>query len=129
MIIYPCVSLVRPQSQINPNIPIVNAKKGLSMATIKDTLHTVVSDHKNEIYKKFHVEYLALFGSVAKGTARPDSDVDILVKYKHTPGFFDFLNLKKYLEDILGKRVDLVTEGALKKQLLERIKKEAIRVT
>jgi len=51
-----------------------------------------------------------------------------LVSYTKTPGFFEFLNLKEYLETLLGKRVDLVTEKALKKQLRKQILQEAIRV-
>ena len=98
------------------------------MATIKDHIFTVINDHKDEIYKKFNVETLSVFGSVAQETAGADSDVDILVSYKETPGFFEFLNLKEYLEAMLGRRVDLVTKGALKKQLRKQITEDAIRV-
>jgi predicted nucleotidyltransferase len=99
------------------------------MATIKDHVFSAVNNHKDEIHKKFNVEYLSVFGSVAKETDKSNSDVDILVRYKETPGLFDFLNLKKYLEDVVGRPVDLVTEGALKKQLSKQITGEAIRVT
>lgn len=98
------------------------------MATIKEHLFKVVNEHKAEIYEKFNVEYLAVFGSVVNETARPDSDVDFLVRYKETPGLFAFLDLKRYLEGVVGRRVDLVTEGAVKKQLLKQITREAIRV-
>jgi uncharacterized protein len=63
---------------------------------------------------------LSVFGSVSRGTSGPDSDIDILVRYYKTPGLFDFLSLKKYLETIMGKPVDLVTEGALKKKIKNR---------
>jgi predicted nucleotidyltransferase len=99
------------------------------MATIKEHVFLAVNNHKDGIHKKFNVEYLSVFGSVAKETDRPDSDVDILVRYRETPGLFEFLNLKKYLEDVVGRPVDLVTEGALKKQLSKQITREAIRVT
>ena len=95
---------------------------------IDDTLIQLFSEHKTELYEKFHVESLAVFGSVRKGSAGPNSDIDILVRYRETPGFFAFLDLKKYLEEIIGRPVDLVTEGALKKQLREQILQEAIRV-
>ena len=62
------------------------------------------------------------------GAAGPGSDLDILVRYKKTPSFFAFLDLKEYLETITGRQVDLVTEGALKKQLRETILQEAVRV-
>ena len=84
--------------------------------------------HKTTLHEKYHVESLAIFGSVRKGLAKPDSDIDILVRYKKTPGLFGFLDLKRYLEEIVGRPVDLVTEGALKKQLKEKILREAIDV-
>ncbi len=98
------------------------------MEKIDDHLRGVLQSHKNEIYERFHVESLSIFGSVSRGTAGPDSDIDILVRYYKTPGIFDFLSLKQYLEAIMGKPVDLVTEGALKKQLKTGILQEAIRV-
>jgi uncharacterized protein len=52
----------------------------------------------------------------------------MLVRYRETPGLFAFLDLKYYLEELVGRQVDLVTEGALKKQLREEILQEAIRV-
>ncbi|WP_420842285.1 nucleotidyltransferase family protein [Desulfoprunum benzoelyticum] len=55
--------------------------------------------------------------------------MDILVQFSQTPGIFEFLRLKQYLEDLLGKPVDLVTEGVLKKQLREGILREAVRVS
>lgn len=99
------------------------------MTTIKEHLFTVVKDHQDEIHNKFNVESLSIFGSVARGHAKPDSDVDFLVSYKKTPGFFEFLDLKEYLENILGRRVDLVTKKALKKQLRKQILLEAERVS
>jgi len=98
------------------------------MTSVRDHVFAVINDHRDEIYTKFNVETLSVFGSVARATAGVDSDVDILVSYKETPGFFGFLNLKEYLEAKLGRRVDLVTKGALKKQLLKKITREAIRV-
>ena len=64
-----------------------------------------------------------------KGTAGTGSDIDILVRYRETPGLFAFMDLKRYLEFIVGRPVDLVTESALKKQLRSEILKEAVRVT
>lgn len=85
-------------------------------------------EHKIDLSEKFHVESLSIFGSECRGTAGPNSDLDVLVRYKETPGFFAFLDLKQYLETITGRQVDLVTEGALKKQLRETILQEAVRV-
>jgi hypothetical protein len=96
--------------------------------TIDDTFIKLFAEHKTELHEKFHVESLAIFGSVRRGSAGPDSDIDMLVRYRETPGLFAFLDLKDYLEELVGRPVDLVTEGALKKQLREQILQEAVRV-
>lgn len=88
----------------------------------------ILAAHRVELQERFHVESLAIFGSVARGEAKAESDIDILVRYQETPGLFAFLDLKRYLEKIIGRSVDLVTEGALKRQLRERIMAEAIYV-
>ncbi|HEU0265246.1 MAG TPA: nucleotidyltransferase family protein [Geobacterales bacterium] len=84
--------------------------------------------HLSDIRSQFHVESLAIFGSVARDEAKSQSDVDILVSYVKTPGLVGFLALKEYLETLLGAPVDLVTSRALKRQLRESIERESIRV-
>lgn len=97
--------------------------------SLREDVISCIKNHKEEIHSTFDVDSLAIFGSVAKGTANAQSDVDILVRYTMTPGLFKYLKLKKYLETLLGRPVDLVTEKALKKQLQEQILSEAINVT
>ena len=99
------------------------------MNTLDQNFIDLFDAHKEEIKKKFSVQYLAVFGSVLKGTETPDSDIDILVRYQNSPGLFGFLDLKRYLESIVNRPVDLVTENALKKQLRDKIIKEAVHVT
>jgi predicted nucleotidyltransferase len=98
------------------------------MGKIDDPIRAILQSHKDELHDRFHVESLSIFGSVSRGTARPESDIDILVRYRSTPGIFEFVRLKQYLEGIMGRPVDLVTESALKKQLKNGIMQEAIRV-
>lgn len=88
----------------------------------------LLSAHMTEIRQRFGVESLALFGSVARGKAGPGSDLDVLVVFRESPGMFDFLELKQYIEQITASPVDLVTEKALKKQLKSQILKESVRV-
>ena len=89
---------------------------------------TLLSSHQHVLAERFAVSSLSIFGSVARGEAGPDSDLDILVSYSTSPGLFGFLELKEFLEKILAQPVDLVTDNALKKQLRDRILREAIRV-
>jgi len=81
-----------------------------------------------ELRRKFGVNDLAVFGSVARDEAGLESDVDVLVAFEpgRTGGYFEFFDLQEYLQVLLKAKVDLVTEGALKRQLKERILAEAI---
>jgi len=94
----------------------------------RDHTIKILKEHLEEIQTRFSVKSLSLFGSVARGEAGPGSDLDVLVTYTVSPGLFGFLDLKDYLEQLLSCPVDLVTEKALKKQLKDRILKEAISV-
>ncbi|NWF61694.1 MAG: nucleotidyltransferase family protein [Fischerella sp.] len=75
------------------------------------------------------VHSLALFGSVARDEAQCNSDVDILVDFEPPITFDRYMDVKLYLEDQLGTRVDLVTWKALKPQIRETVEQEAIYVT
>ena len=70
------------------------------------------------------LEYAGVFGSVARGEARSASDVDILVKFKGTPTFDAYLKLEDSLHHILGRDVDLVTEGAVNRFLRPYIERD-----
>jgi uncharacterized protein len=98
------------------------------MGKLEEHIRSILQTHMKELEEQFHVESLSIFGSVSRGTEHLESDIDILVRYRNTPGIFDFLRLKQYLESLMGRPVDLVTEGALKKQLKKKILQEAIRV-
>jgi predicted nucleotidyltransferase len=73
--------------------------------------------------RRFGVKSLGVFGSVARGEASLDSDVDILVEFD-VPSFDHYMELKFYLEDLLGRTVDLVLKGSLKPALRDRILRE-----
>ena len=86
----------------------------------------ILSSH-DEALRNFGVKSLALFGSVARNEATPDSDVDLLVEFDRPVGLFTFVRLKRYLETILGCSVDLGTPDSLKPYLREPVLREAIR--
>jgi len=72
---------------------------------------------------RFGVKSLGLFGSIARGDASPGSDVDILVEFD-APSFDHYMDLKFYLEERLGRPVDLVLKGSLKPALRDRVLRE-----
>jgi predicted nucleotidyltransferase len=74
------------------------------------------------------VSSLFLFGSVARGEARPDSDVDLLVDFDGPATFDRYMQLKFFLEDLLQRRVDLLTRQAVRPELRHFIEQDARRV-
>jgi predicted nucleotidyltransferase len=82
-----------------------------------------------EIRRLFQVKRLSVFGSVARGEAGDDSDIDVLVAFEQRATFDLFMELKFYLEEILGTGVDLVTEKALRPEIRQAIEKEKIDVS
>ena len=75
------------------------------------------------------VKELWLFGSAVREDLRAASDVDILVDFSAPVTLFEFARLRRHLESLLGRPVDLVTRDALKPQLRDRILREAVRAT
>ena len=69
-----------------------------------------------------------IFGSYARGQQKKNSDVDILVKTKRGTSLYDFAGIKIALEEILGKKVDLVEYSLIKSRLREQILKEEVRI-
>jgi hypothetical protein len=76
----------------------------------------------------FGICSVAVFGLCARGDARIDCDVDVLVHYRPgvRPDLFDFIDLQDHLRGLLGRPVDLVTPDALSGPLLTRILAEAV---
>lgn len=71
---------------------------------------------------------LALFGSMARDSARPDSDIDILVSFDGPATSDRYFGVQFHLEDLLGRPVDLVTDKALRSELRPFIEREAVHV-
>jgi uncharacterized protein len=67
-----------------------------------------------------------VFGSVARGEGRPDSDVDLLVDLEPGRSLLDLVAIKQDLTDLLGREVDVVTEYAVSPYLRERVLHEAV---
>lgn len=65
------------------------------------------------IARRHGISTLGVFGSYARGEARKASDVDLLVTFKKRKTFFDLAKIQEDLEGAIGKRVDLLTPGAL----------------
>ncbi len=93
----------------------------------RDELLNLLTEHRAEI-RSLGAKSLAVFGSFARDEARQDSDVDLLVEFDAPPTFNQFMDLKFYLEDLSGRRVDLGTSDSIKARVRQRILREAIYV-
>lgn len=74
------------------------------------------------------VKSLALFGSVARDEARPQSDVDVLVDFDGPTTFDGYMDVKELLERVLGQPVDLVTHAALKPLVRPYVERDLVHV-
>jgi len=77
---------------------------------------------------RYGVTRLALFGSTARDSARPDSDIDILVSFEGPATSERYFGVQFFLEDLLGRSIDLVTDKALRSELRPFIEREAVHV-
>ncbi len=94
---------------------------------IRDEVVQKLQAHGQEM-ASFRVRRLALFGSVARNEDVPGSDVDVLVAFDGPTTFDQYFDLKFWLEDLLGRPVDLVTEKALRSEMASEVNREAVHV-
>ncbi|MEP7352385.1 MAG: nucleotidyltransferase domain-containing protein [Acidobacteriota bacterium] len=79
-----------------------------------------------EIAARHGALHLRLFGSIARGEDRPDSDLDLLVDLEPGRSLLDLIAIKQDLEDLLHRPVDVVTEASLSPYMREAVLKEAL---
>ncbi|MFO7651939.1 MAG: nucleotidyltransferase domain-containing protein [bacterium] len=91
-------------------------------------MSTLIEQHRHEILRIAHshgARRVRVFGSVARGDDRDDSDVDVLVDLEPGRDLLDIVAIKQDLEALLGRRVDVVTERALSPYLRSEVLREA----
>jgi uncharacterized protein len=78
------------------------------------------------LFKKYKIKNIGIFGSYIRNEETNDSDIDILVEFTETPGMKEFFQAEEYLEKLLNKKIDMVREKAIRKELKEEIMSEVI---
>jgi uncharacterized protein len=87
----------------------------------------LLRQHEPELKQRFGVAKIGIFGSFARGEERLESDVDVLVTFrKGEETFGHYMDCKFFLEDLFGRKVDLVMNGAIKKRLKPSILGEVV---
>jgi hypothetical protein len=94
----------------------------------RDDILSRLRERRREISERFGVERVGLFGSAARDELREDSDVDVLVSFRDQATFDGYMGLKFYLEELFGRKVDLVTEKGLKPRARTHVERDLIRV-
>lgn len=88
----------------------------------------LIDQHRDEVVAiadHYGARNVRLFGSVARGDADAESDIDLLVDLEPGRSLFDLGGLQMDLQELLGCRVDVVTEAGLRPRLRERVLREA----
>jgi predicted nucleotidyltransferase len=93
-----------------------------------EEIKEILKEHKEEVSRKYKVREIGIFGSFVRGGQRKISDIDILVEFdqRNIPGLLKFIEMERYLEKLLRKKVDLVRKGGIRPELRKIILKEVV---
>ncbi len=94
----------------------------------RERILEILASAKPELEERFGVIRLALFGSSARNSATDESDIDILIAFDGPATSRRYFGAQFFLEDLLGRPVDLVTEKALRPELRRHVEREQINV-
>lgn len=89
----------------------------------KEDIKKILLKNK-EIFEKYRIKRLGIFDSFLKGTNKKNSDIDLLVEFNEVIDLFEFVHIGRQFKKIFGVKVDLVTPGALKPYIKDKILKE-----
>jgi predicted nucleotidyltransferase len=93
-----------------------------------DEAKAILKEHKAEVVRKYQITEIGIFGSFVRGEQKRRSDVDILVEFdqRNIPGLLKLIEMERYLEKLLKKKVDLVRKGGIRPELRKGILKEVV---
>lgn len=80
------------------------------------------------IFGRFGVRHASVFGSVARGEAKPDSDVDLLVEFVKMPSLVQFIQFEDALKQAVNRDVDVVVKGTEKLFIKSEIEKDLVTI-
>ncbi len=86
----------------------------------------ILKEHRKELEDKFGIVSIKIFGSYVKNKQTHKSDLDLIVEFKNPPGFIKLMSIEEEISNLLGIKVDLLTEEGISPYLREHILKEAI---
>ena len=93
---------------------------------LSEIRHRLAEAHE-DLFRRYPIRRLGIFGSVVRGDARPGSDIDILVEFSEPVGF-EIVDLAMELETLLGHKVDLVSRKGIRDRLLPYVERDLVYV-
>src|SRR4051794_34665779 len=120
-----CWRYARSRAAICSRTPLLLA----SIIAHTHVMDAIVQQHQVEIRQiaaRHGARVIRVFGSIARGDARIDSDIDLLIDLEPGRSLLDLIAIKQDLEDVLGRSVDVVTEAGLSPYLRQRVLDEAV---
>ena len=96
------------------------------MKTLQE-IKSILEENKQQLYAKYPIESIAIFGSYSRNEQSKLSDIDIMIEFNDDIGI-RFIDLADELEDLLGVKVDLVSKNGIKERYYKVIKPELIYV-
>lgn len=99
----------------------------MTYTSIRTDVLSKLSKHLPEIRERFGVEEIGIFGSVARAEDTPESDVDMLYTFKKEYDTYDnYFDLSEYLEELFGRKVDLISPSLLKPRFRQQISSDTV---
>ena len=87
-------------------------------------IRKILKQKKPFLLKRYKIKELGIFGSYLRAEEGKRSDVDLLIDFRRSPSFLEFMEIENYLADSLGMKVDLVMKSSLKPRIGQHILRE-----
>lgn len=97
------------------------------MKTLEE-IQQILRQNKSLLQENYQIAQLGIFGSYARGEQTEKSDIDVLIDYEQAPTLFKLVELRDYLSNAMGMKVDVVTKNGLKPRIRERVLSEVVYV-
>lgn len=94
---------------------------------VDEIVHTL-RQIRHDLSSRFHANVIGVFGSVARGEDEASSDIDILVEFEPDAGLFDLVGLSLFLEELFGRKVDVVPSDSLRPELRSSVMNSIVEV-
>jgi len=93
-----------------------------------EEVKNILKEHKEEVSRKYKVSEIGIFGSFVRGDQKKRSDLDILVEFdeENIPSLLKLIEMERYLQRLLRKKVDLVMKSSIRPELKDIILKEVV---